>query len=140
MSEQTNSIWAASCSPMTVKKPWKNSMVRSLPTQSKRVSPLVDLVDQGQVFVAFGVLDFIHTNGADRLQGAMLQAPADHILDGVAHLVPGSVERIGSFLPGELPRPAGQKQHIGSGQLVLTIAPGNLLDHHATIPAVDPSH
>src|SRR5713226_7160272 len=102
--------------------------------------PLVDLVDQRQVFVAFGVLDFIHTNGADRLQRAMFQAPADHILDGVAHLVPGSMEGLGGFLPGELARPAGQKQHIGSGQLVLTIAPGNLLDHHTTIPAVDAPH
>jgi hypothetical protein len=55
----------------------------------KAGEPLVDLVDQGQVFVAFGVLDFIHTNGADRLQGAMLQATADHILDRVAYLVPG---------------------------------------------------
>ena len=70
----------------------------------------------------------------------MLQAPADHILDGFAHLVPRSMEGLGGFLPGELPRPAGQKQHIGSGQLVLTIAPGNLLDHHATIPAVDAPH
>jgi hypothetical protein len=26
--------------------------------------PLVDLVDQRQVFVAFGILDFIHTDGA----------------------------------------------------------------------------
>ena len=86
------------------------------------------------------LLDFIHTNGADRLQSAMFQAPADHILDSVAHLVPGSVERLSRFLPGELPCPAGQKQHIGSGQLVLAIAPGNLLDHHATIPAVDASH
>jgi hypothetical protein len=50
------------------------------------------------------------------------------------------VERLGGFLPGELARPAGQKQHIGSGQLVLPIAPGNLLDHHATIPTVDASH
>jgi hypothetical protein len=33
----------------------------------------------------------------------------------------------------------GQKQHIGSGQLVLAIAPGNLLDHDATISAVDTS-
>src|SRR5216684_1534333 len=102
--------------------------------------PLVDLVDQGQVFVAFGVLDFIHTNGADRLQCAMFQAPADHILDSVAHLIPGSVERLRRFLPGELARPAGQKQHIGSGRLVLAIAPGDLLDHYATISAVDPSH
>ena len=34
--------------------------------------PLVDLVDQGQVLMAFGVLDFVYTDGADRLQGAML--------------------------------------------------------------------
>ena len=51
----------------------------------------------------------------------MLQAPADHIPDRVAHLVPGSVEGLGGFLPGELPRPAGQKQHIGSGQLILPV-------------------
>jgi len=54
--------------------------------------PLIDLVDQGQVFMAFGILDFIHPDGADRLQGAMLQAPADHILDGITHLVPRRVE------------------------------------------------
>ena len=71
----------------------------------------------------------------------MLQAPADHILDRVAHLVPGSVESLGGFLPGELARPAGQKQHIGSGQLMLPHhPPGNLLDHYATIPAVHASH
>jgi hypothetical protein len=94
---------------MAVKKLWKDSMVRSLPTQKQAGEPLVDLdlVDQGRVFVAFGVLNFIYTNGADRLQGAMFQASADHILDGVAHLVPGSVERLSRFLPGELPRPAG---------------------------------
>jgi hypothetical protein len=31
-------------------------------------------------------------------------------------------------------------KHIGSGRLVLTIAPGNLLDHYATISALDASH
>src|ERR1700683_5020484 len=31
MSEHTNSICAASCSPITVKKPWKDSIVRSFP-------------------------------------------------------------------------------------------------------------
>ena len=114
--------------------------MRSLPTHKQAGEPLVDLVDQRQVFVALGVLDFIHTNCADRLQRAMLQAPANHILDRVAHLVPGSVEGLGGFLPGELARPAGQKQHIGSGQLMLAIAPGNLLDHYATLPAVHASH
>jgi hypothetical protein len=50
------------------------------------------------------------------------------------------VEGLGGFLPGELARPARQKQHIGSGQLVLAITPGNLLDHHATIPTVYAAH
>ncbi len=68
---------------------------------------LVDLVNQRQVFVALGVLDLIHADGPDRLQRAMLQAPGDDVLDGVANLFPGSVERLGGFLPGELARPAG---------------------------------
>src|SRR5215469_14675812 len=102
--------------------------------------PLIDLVDQGQVFMAFGILDFIYPDGADRLQGTMLQAPADHILDGVTHLVPRRVERFGGLLPGELTRPAGQKQHVGSGQLMLAIAPGNLLNEYATIAALYAPH
>src|SRR5260370_5567569 len=39
ISEQTNSLCATSFSPMRVKNPWKDSMVRSLLTQSRRVSP-----------------------------------------------------------------------------------------------------
>jgi hypothetical protein len=74
------------------------------------------------------------------LQRAMLQTPADHILDGIAHQIPGSVERLGGFLPGEFAGPASQKQHIGSGQLVLGIAPGNLLHHDAAVSAMDASH
>jgi hypothetical protein len=70
----------------------------------------------------------------------VLQAPADHVLDGVTHLIPRSVECLGGFLPGELPCPASQKQHIGFGQLVFTLAPRNLLDHHATNPALDAPH
>ena len=108
------------------------------PEQTREI--LIDLVNQGQVFVAFGVLHLIHTDGADRSQRAMVQAPGDDVLDSVANLFPGGAKRLGCFLPGELACPAGQKQHIGSGQPMLTIAPGNLLDHHATIPAVDASH
>src|ERR1700690_2149877 len=102
---------------------------------------LVDLVDQRQIFVTFGVLDFIHTDGADGCQRAMLQTPADHILDGEAHLFPGSVERLGGFLPGEFARPTGQEQHVGLGQLVLAIAPRNLFHYHyATMAALDAPH
>ena len=76
----------------------------------------------------------------DRLQRAVLQAPVDHVFDGVADLVPRSMERLGGFLPGELPRPAGQEEHVGFGGLVLAIAPRNLLDHYATSPALDTPH
>src|SRR6516225_9281100 len=38
--------------------------------------PLIDLVDQGQVFMAFGILDFIHPDGADRPQGTIRRFPA----------------------------------------------------------------
>ncbi len=100
----------------------------------------VDLVDQRQVFVAFGVLDFIHADGADRFQRAVLQTPANHIFDRVAHLVPGSMERLGGFLPRELARPAGQKQHVGLGGLVLAVAPGNLFHHNAAVAAIDAPH
>jgi len=57
---------------------------------------LVDLVDQRQVFVAFGTLDFIYPNGADRLQRAMLQArcqakvPNRHRQQGFRTVLPGS--------------------------------------------------
>src|ERR1019366_9544536 len=73
-------------------------------------------------------------------QGTMLRAPADHILDGVAHLVPGGVKYLGGLLPGDSPRPTGQKLHIGPGQLAFAPAPGNLFDHHPTTLAVHPSH
>ncbi len=125
---------------MRVKNPSKDARVRSFPTQSRRVTLVIDLVDQRQVFVAFGVLDFIHADRPDRRQGAMRQPPADHILDGVAHRVPRRVKRFSGFFPGELPGPAGQKQHIGAGQRVLAIAPRHRLDHHPTRPARDAPH
>src|SRR5882672_8238162 len=55
--------------------------------------PMIDLVDQRQVLVTLGVLDFIHADGTDRLQRAMLQAPVDHVFDSIADLIPRSVER-----------------------------------------------
>src|SRR5438128_7955908 len=71
----------------------------------------------------------------------MLQAPDDHILDRVTHLVPGSVERLGGFFPRKFACPTGQEEHVGPGQLVLAIAPWNLLHHHhAAISTVDAPH
>ena len=40
MSEQTKQLLEMTVWPMAVKNPWKDSMVRSLPTQSRRVMPI----------------------------------------------------------------------------------------------------
>src|SRR2546426_10902489 len=91
--------------------------------------------------MAFGVLDFIDADGPDGSQRAMLQAPSDHVFNRVTDLVPGSTKGFGCFLPRQLAGPAGQKQHVGFGQLVLAVAPRNFLDHHdAATAAVDAPH
>jgi len=71
---------------------------------------LVNLVDQGEVLVPLGVLNFVDANGADRAELAMLQAPAHHVLDRIADLFPGGMKGLGRFFPGEFSRPSGQKQ------------------------------
>ncbi len=40
MSEQMNAILETTSSPIVVKNPWKDSIVLSLPTQSRRVMPM----------------------------------------------------------------------------------------------------
>jgi hypothetical protein len=90
--------------------------------------------------VAFGILNFIHPDGTNRLQLAMLQAKLDHVFDSVTNLFPGSMERLGGFFPRQFPRPAGQEQHVGFGQLMFSITPGNFLHHHAATAAVDAPH
>ena len=103
--------------------------------------PLVDLVHQGQVLVAPGVLDFVHPDGADRRQDAMLQAPVNHVFDGIADLVPRSVERLGGLLPGELAGPPSQKQHVGFGRVALAITPGDFFHQHpGAAAALDTPH
>src|SRR5690242_17426233 len=91
--------------------------------------------------MAFGVLDFIHADGVDGSQRAVLQAPGDDVFNRVENLVPGSAKGFGCFLPGQLARPPGQKEHVGSGQLALALAPRHFLDyHHAATAAIDPPH
>ena len=55
--------------------------------------------------MSFGILDFIDADGSDGVQGAMLQPPVDDALDGVADLIPSGMERLRSFLPGQLACP-----------------------------------
>ncbi len=77
--------------------------------------PEIDLVDQRQVFVAFGVLDFVDSDGVDLAEHPVFQAPGDDVFDRVENLLPGSAKRFGRFLPGQSAGPAGQEQHVGFG-------------------------
>ena len=47
----------------------------------------IDLVDQGELFVALGVLDFIDADGVDLAERAVFQAPGDDVLDGIENLL-----------------------------------------------------
>ena len=101
----------------------------------------IDLVDQRQVLVAFGVLDFIDSDGVDLAERAMLQPQGDDMLDGVEDLVPGSAKCLGRFLPGQSARPAGQEEHVGFGQRAFAVAPGDFLDDDsAAAAAIDAPH
>ena len=53
----------------------------------------IDLVDQGEVFVTFGVLDFVDSNGVNLAEHPVLQAPGDQVLHRVEDLVPGGAKR-----------------------------------------------
>jgi hypothetical protein len=52
----------------------------------------VDLIDQCQVFVALGVLDFIDADRVDLAQFPVFQTPGDDMFDRVENLVPGSAK------------------------------------------------
>src|SRR5262245_19869047 len=65
----------------------------------------VDLVDQGQVLVAFSVLDFIDANGVDLTERAVLQSPGDDMFDRIEYLVPGSAKALCGFFPRKPARP-----------------------------------
>jgi hypothetical protein len=58
----------------------------------------------------------------------------------MTNLVPRGTEGLGGFLPGKFALPTCQKQHVGLGQLVFAVGPGDCLDDDATGFAVDAAH
>jgi len=71
----------------------------------------------------------------------MFQSKGDDIFHSVENLFPGSAKGFSCFLPGKPSRPACQKQHVGSSQRALSIAPRDFLDDHClTAAAIDASH
>jgi hypothetical protein len=101
----------------------------------------IDLINQRQVLVPFGILDFIHPDGIDLTECPVVQPERDDVLDGVENLVPGSAKRHGRFLPRKPPRPAGQKQHVRFGKSAFAITPRDLFDdNRVAAPAIDAPH
>ena len=99
MSEQTKTIFEATSSPMHGEESLKGFDVLSLPTQSRRVTLEIDLINQRQVLVAFGVLDLVDADGIDLAERPVLQPEGDDVFDRVEDLVPGSAKRLGRFFP-----------------------------------------
>ena len=93
--------------PMAVKNPRKDSMVLSLPDPKQAGDAEIDLIDQRQVLVPFGVLDFVDADGVDLAEHPVLQPEGDDVFDGVEDLVPGSAERFAPFPSTKAGAPSG---------------------------------
>src|ERR1700693_4467492 len=59
-----------------------------LPDPQQTGDAEIDLINQRQVLVPFGVLDFIDPDGVDLTERAVLQSERDDMFDGVEDLVP----------------------------------------------------
>jgi len=80
--------------------------------------------------------DLIDPQGPDRAQDSSLQSPFDDPLDRAVDVVSGGAELPGDLEPREFARPARQKLHVGVGQLMLTLGPGQELGDNAAAPAL----
>ena len=68
---------------------------------------VVDLVDEGHVVVAFGVGDFVDTDGADAVEDAVGEAMFDDPLDAAKDAVPFGVKHTRAVFPTEQAGPLG---------------------------------
>ena len=59
----------------------------------------IDLVDQGEVFVPFGILNFIDADSVDLAERSVFQTLGDDMFDRVEDLVPGSAKGLRRVFP-----------------------------------------
>jgi len=59
----------------------------------------INLVDQGEVFVPFGVLNFIDAYGVGLAERSVFQPPGDDMFDRVEDLVPGGAKGLRPLFP-----------------------------------------
>jgi hypothetical protein len=67
----------------------------------------IDLVDQRQILVPFGLLDFVNADGVDLPQHPVLQTPGDDVLDRIENLVPRGAKCFSGLFPGKAACPTG---------------------------------
>ena len=108
------------------------------PEQS--LAALVDLIDEGHVFVAFAVGDFINSNRGDVLQVPVFQSVVDNPLHRAADGVPGGVEAGRGFLPAQSAGPSCEEMAEDIATSVFALSPRHGFDLDATGRAFDPAH
>ena len=84
---------------MTVKKSPKgfDGSFAAHPKQARDVE--IDLINQSQVLVAFGILDLIDADRIDLSQHPMLQPEGDDVFHRVEDLVPGGAKGLRRLFP-----------------------------------------
>jgi hypothetical protein len=68
------------------------------------------------------------------------QAPGHGVVDRAVHGLPGGMERHRDLPPREPLGPTGEEPTVGRGQRTFPITPGDFLDDHAALRAVDAAH
>ena len=69
----------------------------------------IDLVDQGEVFVPFGILNFIDADSVDLAERSVFQTPGDDMFDRVEDLVPGGAKGLRRLFPSHFRRQRARK-------------------------------
>ena len=104
------------------------------------LATLVDLIDEGQVFVAFAVGDFIDADRGDVLQVPVFESVVDDPFYRTADGIPGGVETGCGLLPAQPAGPSCEEMAEDIATGVLALSPRHGFDLDAAGRAFDPAH
>ena len=103
--------------------------------------PVVDLIDQGHVAVAFGVGDFIDPYRCNALHIAMGETVLDNPLHAAKYVIPFGMKHACAVFPAKQAGPLGQKDTKIVGEAMFASCPRNDLGSDAiTMPTVHAAH
>ncbi len=90
--------------------------------------------------MAFVPLDFVHSNGTDVVQVAVLQTPRDGQFYRIIDAIPTHPKRLGDIFPAHPPSPTGKEPLVLGRHRTLAFRPGNTLDLDAARGALNTPH